>query len=213
MQHQKMVWMGGLADPPLSEYDTIWVHDIYAGQISSSPGVANNRVYIGAGWPYSRGTMYCLDATGDGIGGTTEVWVYETPNFLYSSPSVANGHVYVADTDCYIYRFGALNGTDLTVRHKDVTYSLPTPQDNTTAVNIQATITNIGSMDAFNVMVRMYDDINDNGQMDLGELIGESVISSIAAYGQESVSFGWIAAPVGYHNILIEVDPFDTIDE
>jgi outer membrane protein assembly factor BamB len=203
----------GYDDPIASPYDIIWIHDIYSSKISSSPAVANGRVYVGAGWEYSWGEMYCLDAIGNGIGGTTEIWVYGTHDFVYGSPSIANGHMYATDTDGYVYRFGALMGTDLTIKHEDISFTPETPQENNTAITISAKVTNLGNLDAFDVTVRIFDDLNDNGIMDSGELIIDTVINSILGYDEATLFVGWDAQLVGYHNLYFIVDPLDTIDE
>jgi hypothetical protein len=61
--------------------------------------------------------------------------------------------------------------------------------------------------------VRIFDDGDENGEYDFGELIGEGVISLISAYESELISIAWTATPVGYHNIYVVVDPLDTIFE
>ncbi len=85
------------------------------GRIRSSPAVAGGRVYVGA----FDGRVYALDlATG------AERWRYETEgaslkseNFGYdrrsiqSSPTVANGVVYVGARDGYLYALDAAAGT------------------------------------------------------------------------------------------------------
>ncbi|UCE39151.1 MAG: PQQ-binding-like beta-propeller repeat protein [Thermoplasmata archaeon] len=204
----------GYDDPIGADYDIIWAHNLYASKISSSPAVANGRVFIGAGWEYSWGDIYCLDAVGDGNGGTREIWKYTTPDFVYGSPSVANGCLFVTDTEGYVYKFGAMNGTDLTINHWDITLTPPTPQENGTEIIIQAIVTNLGNIDAVDVMVRVFDDLNDNGIMDLGEQIGtDEIIGLIPAYGEGTVSVTWTAQPIDYHNIYVIVDPLNSILE
>ncbi len=204
----------GYDDPVSAEYDIIWIHDLYASKISSSPAVANGRVFIGAGWEYDWGDIYCLDAVGDGTGETREIWRYTTSDFVYGSPSVANGCLFVTDTDGYVYKFGPMNGTDLTINLWDITFSPPTPQENGTAVTIQAIVTNLGNIDAVNVMVRFFDDLNKNGIMDLGEQIGtDKIIGLIPAYGEGITSVTWTAQPIDYHDIYVVVDPLNSIDE
>ena len=66
--------------------------------IWSSPAVINDRVYIGAG-----NTMYCLNATGNGDGSTTEIWTHLTGGNIYSSPAVVNNRVYFGSLDRKVY--------------------------------------------------------------------------------------------------------------
>ncbi len=78
------------------EWEFVW---------SSSPSVADGKVYIGTVWDayFSGNTFYCLDAiTGDYI------WSYAIDTCSYSSPAVADGKVYIGSDDGNIYAFGEL---------------------------------------------------------------------------------------------------------
>ena len=61
---------------------------------SSSPAVANNKVYIGS----HDHRVYCLNATTGEL-----LWNYITGNYVDSSPAVANDKVYVGSHDRKVY--------------------------------------------------------------------------------------------------------------
>jgi len=73
---------------------------------STSPGVADEKVYIGSG----DRKVYCLDALGNGDGTTDLIWSYETSSAQHgvlSSPAIADGKVYIGAFDGKLYVFGA----------------------------------------------------------------------------------------------------------
>ena len=80
---------------------------------SSSPAVVGSQVYIAAAqgsFFSSGGAVYCLDAN-SGV----NLWRYDTPVQIFSSPTVAGGRVYVGegfhqDADCHLYCLDANNG-------------------------------------------------------------------------------------------------------
>ena len=88
--------------------------DSSVADFSSSPAVVGNRLFIGcaeASVFSSHGCIYALDTgTGD------EVWRYETPRPIFSSPSVADAKVYIGeglhtDNDAHLYCLDAASGT------------------------------------------------------------------------------------------------------
>ena len=80
---------------------------------SSSPAVVGSQVYIAAAQGSlfsSGGAVYCLDANSG-----TDLWRYDTPVQIFSSPTVAGGRVYVGegfhqDADCHLHCLDANNG-------------------------------------------------------------------------------------------------------
>jgi outer membrane protein assembly factor BamB len=72
----------------------------------SSPAVASGMVYVGSVGP-SDNNIYALDA---GTGAL--IWQYTTGDFdfIYSSPTVANGKVYIASLDKNVYALDAKTG-------------------------------------------------------------------------------------------------------
>ena len=80
----------------------IWSYPI--GELAyNSPVVADGKVYL---CTTCSGTVYCLDAEGDGEGKTEKVWWYENNIGTTSSPAIANGKVYVSagDVCCFGYQ-------------------------------------------------------------------------------------------------------------
>jgi outer membrane protein assembly factor BamB len=79
------------------------------GAIFSSPAFDGGVVYIGT----NHGTLYAYDAAG---GATTcsgapkvctAIWTGTTGGFIYNTPAVANGVIYVGSTDDKLYAFAA----------------------------------------------------------------------------------------------------------
>ena len=80
---------------------------------SSSPAVVGSQVYIAAAQGSlfsSGGAVYCLDADSG-----ADLWRYDTPVQIFSSPTVAGGRVYVGegfhqDANCHLHCLDANNG-------------------------------------------------------------------------------------------------------
>ena len=73
---------------------------------SASPVLADNMIYIVPSdfYYYSSNDIYCLDADDGGI-----IWSYSLDYPTFSSPSIANGQVYIPDLMGNIYAFGEAN--------------------------------------------------------------------------------------------------------
>jgi outer membrane protein assembly factor BamB len=90
--------------------NTRWRAPTQAFVFLSTPKVADGRVYVAAhvGWEVNGaiiGLVYGFDAaTGK------QLWTYQTGAWLYSDPVVANGNVYVACGDVYIYSINGATG-------------------------------------------------------------------------------------------------------
>ena len=93
--------------------DLIWkfetAHSTYGYQdygVSSSPAIANGKLFIGA----CDGKCYCLpleDPNGDGLINNSEIhWKFDTGCYIYASPTVMNGKVYIG-TGSYSKMAGA----------------------------------------------------------------------------------------------------------
>jgi len=83
---------------------TLWTHKLGGSIISSSPAIADGKVYIGS---YDN-KIYCLDAeTGKPL------WNFTTGDWVESSPAVANGKVFVGSWDGNLYALDAKSGESL----------------------------------------------------------------------------------------------------
>jgi hypothetical protein len=77
----------------------------YTGaEVSSSPTIVGDRVYIGS-WDKK---VYCLNATTG-----AKIWDYQTGLEVGSSPAVSNGRVYIGSNDYKLYCLDAETGTKL----------------------------------------------------------------------------------------------------
>lgn len=99
--------------------------------------------------------------------------------------------------------FSMVRGPDLTLSSSDIKFvpSSPTTRD---VMTIQATIRNVGSTTATNVVVRFYGD---------GVAIGDKTISYIYAQQSKTTSIGWGPLAEGPHQVRVEVDPQNRIAE
>src|SRR5262245_25242756 len=68
---------------------------------TSSPAVANGKVYFGSG----DGNVYAVDAATGLL-----QWKYPTKDVVHASPAVANGVVYIGSWDSTLYALDAENG-------------------------------------------------------------------------------------------------------
>jgi hypothetical protein len=113
------------------------------------------------------------------------------------------------DMDIYFAR-GIILQPDLSVEEKDIEIDPTSPIQNDAQITINATIHNIGQVNASNVIVRFYD-----GDPSLNKQIGtDQTICFIERDGGIGYAeVGWVATPVGIHNIYVVVDPKNTIAE
>jgi len=96
-----------------------------------------------------------------------------------------------------------VEGVDLTVSPTDISFSPSDPIEGQ-YVSITATIHNIGTQNAANVLLAFYDG---------DKLIGNGTIDAIAAGGASSISILWNAEPRDWHTIKVVVDPENAIVE
>jgi hypothetical protein len=98
---------------------------------------------------------------------------------------------------------------DLTITGNDISFSPPSPVENGTSVQINATIHNIGMTNVTNATVRFY-----NGAPHPARQIGGDQTIPFIRYGlSETTGITWTAQPEGTHDICIVVDPDYQIDE
>jgi peptide/nickel transport system substrate-binding protein len=101
--HHDLANTGYTESPAPNTNQTQWKYET-GYSISSSPTVADGKVYVGSADFPSK--VYCLDAyTG------AQIWNYTTGNTVESSPAVADGKVYVGANDGNVYCLDALTGT------------------------------------------------------------------------------------------------------
>jgi len=94
-------------------------------------------------------------------------------------------------------------GIDLTLSHHNILFAPSDPTENQNT-NITATIHNVGTENATNILVAFYDN---------SKSIGNRIIDSISAGGSEDVTLCWNATSWGWQTIAIVIDPEDTISE
>ena len=97
---------------------------------------------------------------------------------------------------------------NLSVSSSDITFSQSMPQAGET-ITITATIKNTGSAQAENVAVQFFN----NDPSSSGILIGESVISLIAANSSSQSAISWTIPSASAYNIYVKIDPLNFIDE
>lgn len=83
---------------------TLWIYTISAGVWTTSPAVADGRLYIGC----EDRNVYCLNATTGAY-----IWSYKTGDYMYSSPAVVDGRLYIGSNDNRLYCFNATNGNGM----------------------------------------------------------------------------------------------------
>ena len=108
----------------------VWKTEQSAGietmEVISSPAVtgpAGKRVlFVGD----LAGSVYAFDLqTGN------DLWSYQTGGFIYGSPAVSNGRVYIASSDAFLYSFGLGGGSPSSPPNTTLT----DPQDGSTVAN------------------------------------------------------------------------------
>lgn len=97
---------------------------------------------------------------------------------------------------------------NLLTTQTDITFSNPNPTVGDT-INITATIKNTSPAQAENVAVQFYS----NDLSSSGILIGESVISLIAANSSSQSAISWTIPSAFAYNIYVKIDPLNSIDE
>jgi outer membrane protein assembly factor BamB len=124
-------------------------------QSSPTSETLSSPALTGAGAPGGRvmfvgdvgGVVRAIDTNGNVL------WSYTTGQFVYSSPAIANGHVYIASGDGFLYAFapgGAIGPKP------DTAITSPSngaAVQNTTPINIAGTATDNASVSAVNVAV------------------------------------------------------------
>ena len=117
------------------------------------------------------------------------------------------GYVYVGDMsrglDVFRWTGPPAGLPDLTVSSKGITLS-PNKAKSGETVTVTAKVRNAGSASSGPATVRVTDD---------GALVGERVVYGLAAGTSTSVSVAWTPSGRGTHELVVTVDPADTVDE
>lgn len=204
----------GYDDPPTAQYDLIWQYDV-PGTPRGQPAVSDNKVYLATRSQFNWGALICLDAIGDGLGSSSEIWnYYDNDDDFYAGPAIANGYVFQTAFGGKVYKFGVPTIPDVAVFHEDIIFDPETPGENNTWVDITVRVSNLADQNAANVLLRLIIDEDDNGQYDLGDtIVYNATIPIVEGYREVLVTVPWFGSPVDYYNFLAEVDPLDTIQE
>lgn len=96
---------------------------------------------------------------------------------------------------------------DLRVTREDISFSDDMPGEGDT-ITICAMIHNIGSADAYDIMV-WFEDVYETSET----LIGDVLIWMLGSGTSTEVCIDWVAEPLGGHEIVVDVDPFNYIPE
>jgi len=100
MFHHDLGHTGYTESPAPRTNQTLWTYP--GGSISSSPAVADGKVYIGS---YDR-NVYCLNALNG-----SRIWDYTTGDTVTSSPAIADGKDYFGSCNRCVYALNALTGS------------------------------------------------------------------------------------------------------
>jgi len=87
--------------------------------VISAPAVYDGNVFFGD----YNGTIYCLNASGNGDNTTDLIWTYQTGARIVSSPSIAYGNIYIGSDDGNVYCLNASGNGDNTT---DLEWIFPT---------------------------------------------------------------------------------------
>ncbi len=109
------------------------------------------------------------------------------------------------------FKFGTLqNKPDLKIVSSDIDFYPPRPLIANRSVSINATVRNIGDVNASQVVVKLY-----NGfPLDPNQIDGNQTIPLILRFGGMGIaSVPWAVGPPGNYQICVYADPDDKIDE
>jgi outer membrane protein assembly factor BamB len=130
---------GGGANPCLYALNAntgtlLWNTVILNAVVNSSPAVWNGMVYFGTG-SATNDSIYALNSRTGAL-----VWSYPTSGWVFSSPTVVNGVVYIGSNDGNLYALDAKTGSLL--------WSYPTGAGVITAPAVANGVVYVGSEDS-----------------------------------------------------------------
>jgi len=139
--------------------------------------------------------------------GLHDICIHVDPNNAIAEYNESNNKI--------CYTLAVIEAPDLTLLSIDILFNTSSLVRNRTEVTIKATIHNLGTEDAFDVIARFYD--GDPGDP-LGtgpgvQIDGDQFIFWIPSGENRTKKVLWTATPAGIHNIYVIVDPDNTIME
>jgi outer membrane protein assembly factor BamB len=103
-EYWKVFYMYGIAPAPPKPSGYLWSMSLgYQARTVSSPTVIGNFAYLGTG-----NNLVSIDLTKHEV-----QWTFATGSFIYSSPAVVGGVVYVGGEDGYLYAIDRATGVKL----------------------------------------------------------------------------------------------------
>ena len=155
------------------------------------------------------------DLNGNGNGEDPGEKTYYTPHNVTASKDGVTGYAIpepfmsISKTVVVVLNMTLPTFPDLTLSQSDIILDPPEPIVNGTAIEINATIHNIGTENASNTIVRFYDGL----PFPSNQINGDRNIPFLVRGGEESVSVSWTPTIEGEHQICVFADPDDMIME
>ncbi len=181
------------------------------GLFSSLDIDPNDKAHIAFYDRTHRDLRYATDVSGSW---ESEVVAFSADVGQFASIAVSstgNPHIsyYDRSNGNLNYAFGRFVA-DLVITPDDISLSPSNTVVNGTLVQINASVTNLGWADAFDVIVRFFDGVPVPGN----QIGSDRPVSFIAQKGGRGQAYeSWIAGPPGNHEICVVVDPDDFIEE
>ncbi|MEW6419741.1 MAG: CARDB domain-containing protein, partial [Nitrospirota bacterium] len=202
------VYMTALVWQSLIAYDSI-----FNIQDSKSKAVAYlmTKQNPDGGFGYPASTIYETALTVISLiesGQGSALPLQDAINYLLSNQSPDGSWLQDPYSTAFALRALADVKPNLSIALSDIVFSNPTPTQGDT-VTITATIHNNGPAQADNVLIHFFDGDPSTG----GILIGETTITSIAAFGVEQASITYTIPTASSKTIFVKIDPLNVIDE
>ncbi len=201
------------ADFPVTfgAYDTTYnggIADVFVAKLNATGGKLMYSTFLG-GRPWGEeGRSIAVDQLGHAY---VAGWTYSadfpvTPGAFDTTFSPGAWEAFVVK----LLPVALDDPPDLVVTQGDILLNPPSPVDVYTNVAINATVHNMGGSNASQVVVRFSDHLEGAWT----HTISNQVIASIRDFGGESVlSVNWTPDHPDYHDICIEADPDNAINE
>jgi outer membrane protein assembly factor BamB len=173
------------------------------GVVYSSPAISSEgTIYFSSNVVPTVSKLFAIYPDG------SEKWNFTLGGTPISSPAIgSDGTIYIGSdfniTGGKLYAIGRVTLPDLWVTSSDIVFYPDSPVVNGTSVKINATIHNVGTMDASNIKVSFY-----NGDPTLGgTLIGVNQTIPLLLIGENNtVNVTWLPPSHGTYEIYVAVD-------